>query len=208
MAKRKKGKKQEQNRPSKPAQQSFFDKQKQQLQETWKTKAPVFIFLFSFIAVIVLFYLFYASNLYTNFVRDPLLGVQANIAGFFIGLMGYTPEIDGNNLLDPGGFTMSIAKGCDGIEATMLFLAAILVFPLPFRLKWSGLAVGLSVLFIVNIIRLIILYWVGVNMSEAAFEFMHLHGGLILFTIISISIWLLWIDWAFRKQKEANAATN
>lgn len=204
MAQRKKGRKKQKA----PVKQSWFEQQKSNLQATWKSKSPVFIFLFSFVGVIVLFYLFYASNLYTDYIRDPLLGFQAEIAGFFINIMGYTPDIQGNELHDESGFSMSIAKGCDGIEATMLFLAAILVFPLSFRLKWPGLLVGLGILFVVNIIRLIILYWVGVNMSEAAFEFMHLHGGLIMFTIISISIWMLWIDWAFRKQKEANAATN
>ncbi len=209
MAKKNKGKKQQPSRrQQQQTQQSFLDKQKQQFQEIWKTKSPVIVFLLSFIGVIVLFYLFYASDAYANYVRDPLLAVQSSIAGFFINLLGYTPAIEGNRLMDPGGFSMSIAKGCDGIEATMLFLAAILVFPLSFRLKWPGLLIGLGILFVVNIIRLIVLYLVGVNMSEAAFEFMHLHGGLILFTIISISIWLLWIDWAFRKQKETNATTN
>lgn len=199
MAKRKKGKKKQVPVASKS------NNWQAQLQETWKSKAPVLTFLLGFVGVIVLFYLFYASVLYTDYIRDPLLGFQASIAGFFINLIGYTPEIAGNNLQDEGGFSMSIAKGCDGIEATMLFLAAVLVFPLPFKLKWPGVLVGLAVLFVVNILRLIILYWVGVNMSEAAFEFMHLHGGLILFTIISITIWMLWIDWAFRKQKETNA---
>ncbi len=41
------------------------------------------------------------------------------------------------------GFAVSIEAGCNGVEATIVLLAAILAFPAPWKNKLIGLAAGI-----------------------------------------------------------------
>src|SRR5256886_7565741 len=40
------------------------------------------------------------------------------------------------------GFAVSIEAGCNGVEATIVLVAAILAFPAPWKRKLAGLAIG------------------------------------------------------------------
>ncbi len=42
----------------------------------------------------------------------------------------------------PNGFAVSIEAGCNGVEATIVLLAAVLAFPAPWKNKLIGLAAG------------------------------------------------------------------
>ena len=44
------------------------------------------------------------------------------------------------------GFAVSIEAGCNGVEATIVLLAAILAFPAPWKHKLAGLAAGIVAL--------------------------------------------------------------
>lgn len=197
--KKQKNKKKEKNKAKVSQQENL----KQQLQSNWKAKAPVLLFLLGFLAFVIVFYLFYYSDWYRANLRDPLLNFQAYLGGGILKLLGYDVHIQ-DSLIAGDQFAINIKNGCDGLEATTLFTAAVLMFPLAFKYKWPGIVAGVSVLFVVNLIRTAGLYMIGVHWN-AAFEFFHLHGGLILFMVISISIWMLWIDWALKKQRLAAA---
>src|SRR6185503_21149334 len=41
------------------------------------------------------------------------------------------------------GFAVSIEAGCNGVEATLVLVAAMLSFPAPWRKKLAGLAIGI-----------------------------------------------------------------
>ncbi|NJL74909.1 MAG: archaeosortase/exosortase family protein [Saprospiraceae bacterium] len=169
-----------------------------QLLANWKAKSPVFLFLLGFAGCMIAFYLFYYSSLYEDYFRPYLLGFQARLGGMLINLFGYGVMVN-EEIISSDSFSMSIKNGCDGLEATMLFLSAVLMFPLSAKLKIPGLLVGFVVLFIANIFRIAGLYFVGVHW-QSAFEFFHLHAGLVLFTVFAIAIWLIWINWAYKHE--------
>lgn len=169
---------------------SFLDK--------WNKQSPAIRFLILFVIVMVLFYFFYYSPLYENYLMNPLLNTQARISNVFLNILGQDTKVFGD-IISSDDFSVSIKGGCDGVEATALFLVAILVFPLSFKLKWPGILLGLAVLSVLNIIRIAGLYLAGIYWP-AAFEFLHLHGGVVVFTLIAIMLWMIWINWALKQK--------
>ena len=122
-----------------------------------------------------------------------LLNFQANLASKVLGLIGEKTKVEGDNIIGDI-FKVSIKGGCDGMEATALYIIAVLAIPLvSFKEKLPALYYGLLILFVLNIIRIALLYFAGLYWPKA-FEFMHLQGGVIIFTMISIIMWLIWVN--------------
>ena len=160
-------------------------------------KKPLLRFLGIFLLSVILFYLFYNSNFYETNFKGGILSAQAYLSGGLLAILGYSNSIVGD-VIQSDLFSISIAGGCDGLEATALFILAILAFPVPFRYKIRGIAVGVVILALLNILRITLLFLVGVHFNSM-FEFFHLHGGVVLFSIVSIILWLIWLNWSFNQ---------
>ena len=165
----------------------------------WREKSPVFRFLLSFFGVILLFYAFYYSSMYQNHLSGYVENIQARIASSLLNIFGYKTQVNGD-IISGRGQSVSISKGCDGLEPIALFVGAILVFPMSFRFKWPGVLVGLAGLFLLNNLRIFGLYLAGIHVPKW-FDVFHLHGGFVIFTVATIIIWFIWAGWALRKQK-------
>jgi len=161
-------------------------------QSWWKDRSFLLRFLGVFILLMSAFYLFYFSPINAKYIHPPILGAQAAIGAFLIGLFESSAEAVGS-IIRTNDFSMNISGGCDGLEVTALFVAGVIAFPSTWKEKWKGLGVGLTVLTILNILRFPILYWAGSKVSEELFDFLHIQGGFILFISISILMWGLWI---------------
>ncbi|MEM0994449.1 MAG: archaeosortase/exosortase family protein [Bacteroidota bacterium] len=168
-------------------------------------KIPVLKFFGRFLLGVILFYVFYYSSVYEDYFRDGILSLQASLGGGLINIFGYGTTVS-NEVIAGDDFSMSIKNGCDGLEATAIFLSAVLAFPIAFRLKIPGILLGFIVLFAANLIRITGLYVVGVHW-HSAFNFFHLHGGLILFMFFALIILLVWANWAFNQEKRYAQAT-
>jgi exosortase H (IPTLxxWG-CTERM-specific) len=90
------------------------------------------------------------------------------------------------------GFAVSIEAGCNGVEATIVLLAAILAFPAPWKYKAVGFAIGLIAVQGLNIVRVISLFYLG-QWSMKAFEWAHLHIWQALIMLDVLVVWLIWI---------------
>ncbi|MFK7982008.1 MAG: archaeosortase/exosortase family protein [Saprospiraceae bacterium] len=176
---------------------SFFSKY-------WQEKSPVFKFIAGFLACILVFYAIYYSTWFEANLKAPILAIQAIAGGALLNLFGHSVSV-ANEVISGSGATVKIAGGCDGLEATALFLAAILVFPLPFKFKWPGLLAGFIVLSLLNVFRIAGLYLTQKYWPEA-FDFMHIQGGLYLYSIITILLMLIWADWALKNYKKEKVA--
>jgi exosortase/archaeosortase family protein len=78
--------------------------------------------------------------------------------------------------------------------------AAIFAYPRPLRIKFLGLAVGVPVLFALNFLRLVYLFYVGVHIP-AAFDFAHSVLGEALIIMATLGLWLAWIKWSRSAEK-------
>ncbi|HUH95622.1 MAG TPA: exosortase H [Casimicrobiaceae bacterium] len=90
------------------------------------------------------------------------------------------------------GFAVSIEAGCNGVEATIVLVAAMLAFPASWQRKLAGLAAGIVAVQGLNVIRVISLFYLG-QWSASAFEFAHQYVWQALIMLDVLVIWLLWV---------------
>jgi len=89
-------------------------------------------------------------------------------------------------------FAVSIEAGCNGVEATIVLVAAMIAFPAPWRYRVAGLAIGFVAVQALNIVRIISLFYLG-QWSYAVFEWAHLYVWQALIMLDVLVVWLLWV---------------
>ena len=90
------------------------------------------------------------------------------------------------------GFAVSIEAGCNGVEATIVLVAAIIAFPASWQRKLAGLAAGIVAVQGLNIVRVLSLFYLG-QWSFAAFEWAHLYVWQALIMLDVLIVWLVWV---------------
>ena len=90
------------------------------------------------------------------------------------------------------GFAVSIEAGCNGVEATIVLLAAILAFPAPWKYKLVGFVIGVIAVQGLNIVRVISLFYLG-QWNMKWFEWAHLYVWQALIMLDVLIVFLIWI---------------
>ena len=89
-------------------------------------------------------------------------------------------------------FAVEIAAGCNGVEAMMILIAAMLAFPAPWRYRLAGITIGISAIQALNLVRIVSLFFLGL-WNQDAFEWAHLYVWQALIMLDALAVWLLWI---------------
>jgi exosortase H (IPTLxxWG-CTERM-specific) len=90
------------------------------------------------------------------------------------------------------GFAVSIEAGCNGVEATLVLFAAMIAFPAPWRNKLAGIVIGTLAVQLLNIVRIISLFYLG-QWNFDAFEWAHLYVWQALIMLDVLVVWLIWV---------------
>ena len=90
------------------------------------------------------------------------------------------------------GFAVAIEAGCNGVEATIVLVAAMLAFPAPWKQKLVGLAAGIVAVQGLNVVRVISLFYLG-QWNFDVFEFAHRYVWQALIMLDVLIVWLLWV---------------
>lgn len=90
-------------------------------------------------------------------------------------------------------FSVDIRRGCDGVVATLILISACIAYPAPWEKKLQGVFWGYILIFVLNLIRVDILFGLGVLGWMWAFDFVHTY---IAQFIVIASAMLFWIYWA------------
>jgi exosortase H (IPTLxxWG-CTERM-specific) len=90
------------------------------------------------------------------------------------------------------GFAVSIEAGCNGVEATLVLLAAIFAFPAPWKHKFIGLGIGILAVQLLNVLRVVSLFYLG-QWNYDAFEYAHLYVWQALIMLDVLVVWLIWV---------------
>jgi exosortase/archaeosortase family protein len=142
--------------------------------------------------LIILFYILWISSFGSTLLFGPVINFYATASGKLLTWLGYNISVTGTLMRSPT-FNLNIKRGCDAIEATALFVSAILAFPVPFRKKILGLIIGIITLVLVNFIRIITLF-ITVLKHPALFSFMHDQIWQIIYIAIAVLLLLLWLQ--------------
>ncbi len=140
-------------------------------------------------------------------VRDDAIGhfirgtVTVKPAVMLIHLL--TPHIQasalGNQILAPGG-GLVIKIGCEGIEALFILIAGLLSVTMAWRAKLSGMLLGLILIYVVNEVRILMLFY-AFRTDKALFQL--LHGTNAPLALIAIA-GLFYHYWLLNNQPHSN----
>lgn len=98
------------------------------------------------------------------------LEAYARLAGAVLHWFDRAVAVTGSRI--DGRFSLQIVRNCDAIEINILFASAVLAFPAPLKRRMLGALVGLALLVGANVLRICLLYYLGVE-HPAWFEPAH-----------------------------------
>jgi exosortase H (IPTLxxWG-CTERM-specific) len=123
----------------------------------------------------------------------PWTSALASISTWIVTLFDGSVEATGRVMRSTtNGFAVSIEAGCNGVEATLVLLAAILAFPAPWKHKVVGLVIGILAVQLLNVIRVISLFYLG-QWNFEMFEWAHLYVWQALIMLDVLVVWLIWV---------------
>lgn len=121
----------------------------------------------------------------------PVTALTANVTFFILDLIRMEVEQEASIIYQPGGFAYEIYYRCTGFLPVACLSVFILAYPGNFRHKFAGLALGIPLLILLNLVRLVHIFIIGVT-RPAYFDFAHnvLWNGIILLAVLGF--WLIW----------------
>jgi exosortase H (IPTLxxWG-CTERM-specific) len=161
----------------------------------WTGKAPVLFFGAKFGALIVLLYVLLSLPT-TDQVLYGYLKANAWLSSGILNLLGQGTHVSDVTIRSSASsFAIAIRRGCDAVEPTWLLCGAILAFPGPWKRKFIGMLAGIVVLQLLNVVRIVSLYWIG-SRFPSVFPSMHLEIWPALFILVAIVLFVGWKEWA------------
>jgi len=121
---------------------------------------------------------------------DPFLAFNARLASVVLNLFGGSTQVD-EAVISSGDVSFRVITECTSIVPTAILVSAIIGWPSLLREKLTGVVLGSAVLFLVNVVRIITLFYIG-SASPWFLDIAHsfLWGALLV--VLVVAIWLLW----------------
>jgi exosortase/archaeosortase family protein len=95
----------------------------------------------------------------------------------------------------PRSFSFKVVPNCGAVPIIVIYVAAVLLFPVPFKKRLIGAVAGTVILYVINVVRLSILAWVGAIDSTPErrwFTFVHEYVWQGVYISIVVLVWLGW----------------
>lgn len=101
------------------------------------------------------------------------------------------------------GFAVSIEAGCNGVEATIVLIAAVVAFPASWKARAVAIALGFLTIQALNIVRIISLFYLG-NWDIDIFTWVHLYLWPALIMLDVLVVFIVYLR--YLSQNEASPA--
>jgi exosortase H (IPTLxxWG-CTERM-specific) len=150
-------------------------------------------FLVVFVALLGLSFTAISLQPVNDSVIEPFTAGIARVSGWVLDVLGQDVEMQGTIIRSPR-FAVNIKNGCNGVEAMLIFLAAVVAFPAAWSARLAGLGIGIVVIQLVNLLRVVALFLTGAYFPKV-FDASH---TVIWQTVVILSGVILWIFWAQR----------
>jgi len=168
----------------------------------WQRNRREITFLVLFIALLAGGFTLISLNWVNDHVIEPFTAGIAQVSGVVLDLIGQDVTMEGTMIRNKR-FAVNIKNGCNGVEAMLIFLAAVLAFPASWKSRVAGLGLGILAIQLVNLVRVVALFLTGVYFPRV-FDASH---TVIWQTIVILAGVLLWILWANRFAAPRQTAT-
>lgn len=165
-------------------------------------------FFISFITILVVLFVLQLSSWGQSAFVLPFTGLIAQMSADLLQLWDPQVMAQGKIIWDrASGFAVSIEAGCNGVEAGIILISAMLAYPAPWSAKLVGILLGNLTVQTLNLIRIISLFYLG-QWSETAFEWAHLYIWQALIMLDVLVVFLIWLRWIGRPQAGSPAASS
>lgn len=158
----------------------------------WRKNRRELTFLVLFVVLLGGSFTLISLNWVNDHVIEPFTGGIAKVSGATLGLLGQDVRMQGT-IIRGKRFAVNIRNGCNGVEAMLIFLAAVLAFPAPWRARLLGLVVGVVAIQAVNLIRVVALYLTGAYFPSW-FDASHTVVWQTVVILFSVLLWILWAN--------------
>jgi exosortase H (IPTLxxWG-CTERM-specific) len=134
---------------------------------------------------------------------DLMTRLNALLTAGALTLLGAGAQVDGNLVTTPF-FAAEIIFECTAVYPIAMWISAVLAYPARWRPKLLGIALGVPVLMLINVVRLVSLFYVGYWWAEV-FETVHLLIWQSLLVFLTLLLWLLWAATIVRRDEARTA---
>ena len=147
-------------------------------------------FLLKFFLLVVVFFLAVAPKPVNDAVVEPFTALVAKAGGMACRLFGEPTTMRGTAITSPR-FAVNIRNGCNGLETIFIFAAAVLAFPAPWKRRLAGLAGGIVLIQLFNLVRIVSLFYIGIHFPKL-FEDWHTVVWQVLVILFGFVLFLFW----------------
>ena len=144
-----------------------------------------------FITLLVSFWLLNNDWIMAH-VLDPYTGIVARVAVLIFHIAGQSATAIGTSVT-VNGTGLSIAQGCNGVEALALYLAAVFALPAGWKRKLIGVGIGIVGIFVINQIRVVGLFLVAMLRPELLPN-AHNYAGQTFVIVMGMALWFFWAE--------------
>ena len=147
-------------------------------------------FLILFIAILTVSFTVIALQPVNDAVVDPYTSFVARMSGGVLRLLGEDASVQGCMVRSPR-FAVTIYNGCNGLITSLIFMSGVLAFPASWRAKAVGAIGGLVAIQLINLIRIVSLFYIGVYLPRF-FSESHIFVWQSLVILAGVSLWVVW----------------
>ncbi len=150
-------------------------------------------FVMTFLLILIALFTLEMLNPVQEHVITPFTSLLAHLSAVLILPFDNSVIAYGKVLqFKDSGFAVSIEAGCNGVEATIVLIAAICAFPGSWRARLIAIGLGFLAIQVLNIVRIISLFYLG-NWNLEYFSWIHLYlwPALIMLDVLVVFIFYL-----------------
>jgi exosortase H (IPTLxxWG-CTERM-specific) len=125
----------------------------------------------------------------------PFTSSLARVSVWLMRLVDPSVIAQGDSIVDAlRGGGIRIVAGCNGVEAVLILVSAVVAFPAPWKHKIAGIGLGFVAIQALNLVRIISLYYLQ-RWNYVWFEWFHLYLWQALIILDALVFWLVWLRW-------------
>jgi len=136
-------------------------------------------------------------------LRELASRFNAELTAAALALLGAGGRANGT-VVTSSIFSAEIIFECTAAYVIAMWVAAVLAYPARWRPKLLGTALGIPALMLLNVVRLVSLFYVGAWWTEG-FETAHLLVWQSLLVFLTVLLWLLWAATIVRRDEARTA---
>ena len=163
-------------------------------------------FVTTFLLILIALFTLEMLNPVQEHVITPFTSLLAHLSAVLILPFDNTVIAYGKVLqFKDSGFAVSIEAGCNGVEATIVLIAAICAFPASWRARLIAISLGFLAIQVLNIVRIISLFYLG-NWNLEYFSWIHLYLWPALIMLDVLVVFIVYLRYLSKQTQPLEAA--